>query len=489
MKKLSYLIVLVLILGLALTGCTLLSSVGQVPATEENGEAYLTKGSPFTIGNDATVRPITDTRSNFTIIDTNNPSSELGLLETFSYYAANILEFRFVLVDGSDVVQWVSAGITPSDPTPGPQTWIPLTPVYVEPGWNLGLYFASTGTVPFEYAGEPAWYGYGNTGVPVVGNKLIYQSSSNRIYSFVATGEVAELPSVPIITWPVNGACITSAALTHIDWDDSTGTFTPLEYQYQAYKYANYTTLIYSSSWLSASQIPTLGTPERVYYIRVRAQDSMGNLSDWSNGSTNPYKITVDNTPPVVTITTPAEGAKYILGETVLADWTATDALSGIASATGTVPSGSPIDTGTVGTKTFEVTATDNAGNSTTEKVTYSVYYVFNDFLPPVSLDKPFKLGRTIPIKFQLTDAQGSFITDAVPLISVELLSNGPLTGEVIDEESSGAANIDNIFRYEPDSNRYIFNLSTKGLTAPATYRITVDLGDGTMQQVNIGLK
>ena len=116
-------------------------------------------------------------------------------------------------------------------------------------------------------------------------------------------------------------------------------------------------------------------------------------------------------------------------------------------------------------------------------------FYGFNGFLPPVSLGKPFKFGRTIPIKFQLTDAQGAFITNAVPLISLELLSNGPLTGDVIDGESSGAANTDNIFRYDPDSNQYIFNLATNNLTAPATYRITVALGDGTTQEVDISLK
>ena len=46
MKKLYYLIVLVLILGLVLTGCTLLSNVGQVPTTEQSGITYLTKGLP-----------------------------------------------------------------------------------------------------------------------------------------------------------------------------------------------------------------------------------------------------------------------------------------------------------------------------------------------------------------------------------------------------------------------------------------------------------
>ncbi len=44
MKKLIYLIVLALILGLVLTGC-LLSNVGQVPTSEQSGITYLTKGT------------------------------------------------------------------------------------------------------------------------------------------------------------------------------------------------------------------------------------------------------------------------------------------------------------------------------------------------------------------------------------------------------------------------------------------------------------
>jgi len=44
MKKLYYLIVLTVILGLVLTGC-LLSNVGQVPTTEQSGIAYLTRAT------------------------------------------------------------------------------------------------------------------------------------------------------------------------------------------------------------------------------------------------------------------------------------------------------------------------------------------------------------------------------------------------------------------------------------------------------------
>ena len=48
MKKLYYLIVLTLILGLVLTGCSLLSNISQVPATEQSGITYLTKALPLT---------------------------------------------------------------------------------------------------------------------------------------------------------------------------------------------------------------------------------------------------------------------------------------------------------------------------------------------------------------------------------------------------------------------------------------------------------
>ena len=44
MKKLYYLIVLTLILGLVLTGCELLSNVGQIPTSSQSGITYLTKG-------------------------------------------------------------------------------------------------------------------------------------------------------------------------------------------------------------------------------------------------------------------------------------------------------------------------------------------------------------------------------------------------------------------------------------------------------------
>jgi len=47
MKKLMYLIILALILGLVLTGCSLLSNIGQAPVTGQSGVIYLTKSVPL----------------------------------------------------------------------------------------------------------------------------------------------------------------------------------------------------------------------------------------------------------------------------------------------------------------------------------------------------------------------------------------------------------------------------------------------------------
>jgi len=47
MKKYYFLIIVALILGLVLTGCTLLSNIGQVPTNEQSGMSYLTKALPL----------------------------------------------------------------------------------------------------------------------------------------------------------------------------------------------------------------------------------------------------------------------------------------------------------------------------------------------------------------------------------------------------------------------------------------------------------
>lgn len=139
-----------------------------------------------TIGNDVASRPYTDTYSNFVIIDTNNPADATGEIQTFRYYASALKPFRFLLVDGSWSVMWVGDEITPSEL--GVNTYEPSSPVHVESGWNVGLYFAQTGVIPFDMAGLPVWWRANDSGLPAVGNILTFEGNGtqNRTYSFVA---------------------------------------------------------------------------------------------------------------------------------------------------------------------------------------------------------------------------------------------------------------------------------------------------------------
>jgi hypothetical protein len=87
-----------------------------------------------------------------------------------------------------------------------------------------------------------------------------------------------------------------------------------------------------------------------------------------------PLVIGSDTTPPSITISAPVNGAVYYLNQAVNANWNATDAGSGVATASGTVPSGSPINTSKVGSYSFTVSATDKAGNTATSTINYSVF-------------------------------------------------------------------------------------------------------------------
>jgi hypothetical protein len=87
----------------------------------------------------------------------------------------------------------------------------------------------------------------------------------------------------------------------------------------------------------------------------------------------NSYLFTPDSTPPWISIVTPADSAQYPLCSALVAEWSAGDDGSGLASAVGTAPSGTTLDTTVAGTYVFTVTATDVAGNVSTATSTYSV--------------------------------------------------------------------------------------------------------------------
>jgi hypothetical protein len=137
-----------------------------------------------------------------------------------------------------------------------------------------------------------------------------------------------------------------------------------------------------------------------VHIVEARAED----------GSTATAGFAIDTTAPVVLMTTPPAGAVYELGQVVKAEFTCADAGSGPASCTGTVANGAPLATGTVGTKTISVTATDVVGRTFTLTRTYQVVYAFQGFFDPVMNPPALNVqnaGSVIPMKFSLGGNQG----------------------------------------------------------------------------------
>jgi len=118
--------------------------------------------------------------------------------------------------------------------------------------------------------------------------------------------------------------------------------------------------------------------------------------------------------------------------------------------------------------------------------------YTFLGFLPPVgdADHKPFKRGSTIPIKFRIRDVDGTPVTGAIANLSVFYLVAGAPSGEP-EVVSTAAGDWGNQFRYDPSGDLYIFNLSTKSYSylAPYTYLARVTLDDGSVHEVEFGLK
>src|SRR5437763_15600091 len=110
----------------------------------------------------------------------------------------------------------------------------------------------------------------------------------------------------------------------------------------------------------------------------------------------------VDKKAPTITIGTP-NGGTYLLNQAMAANYTCTDAGSGVAMCSGLVSSGSNVDTASAGTKSFAVNASDNVGNAAAPRIsTYTVVYNVCLLYDP---SKSVHSASTIPLKIQICDA------------------------------------------------------------------------------------
>jgi len=440
MKKLIYLIVLALILGLVLTGCSLLSNISQVPTTEQSGITYLTKTVQlpdpglvglwhFDEGVGTTASDSSGKGNHGTVYSASWVESQSGFGKALSFDGTN----SYVRVGHNTELNPTSA-ITV-------ECWAKLDSVAPGPVLvrKLDTYSLQVTSLGGESKLE-GWVKIGGVWQGVRGVSGGVTIQTNMWYHFAFTYDGAELKTY------VNGQPDRSASVTgSID-----STTKPLD----------------------------IG--------RCGPEDGSGN-GWYTNGIIDEVRIWKtdlnqsqldDMTAPTIIFTTPANGVTYLLNQTVNADWSADDGTgTGVASETGNVLSGLPIDTGTVGTKTFEVTATDYAKNMAITTVNYNVGYGFLGLLPPYAAPpKAFKIGSSIPLKWQYTLA-GNIVDSSAANPSVEIkpvttTDTTPTEGVPITVNDPGSSGL----RYDSTTQTWQFNWQTIGLSA-GLYNIRITSG------------
>jgi TolB protein len=184
-----------------------------------------------------------------------------------------------------------------------------------------------------------------------------------------------------------------------------------------------------------------------------------------------------DTTPPTIVIRVPNaitdRTDTFTLGQIVPADYSCSDAGSGVRHCDGPVAPGAAIDTSSVGTKEFRVFAVDNAGNPTYRSAWYRVVFPFSGFASPVASSgwTQFRAGDDVPLRFSLGGDQGLGIVTSSSQQQLNCASQAPLG-------SPGAAATS--LAYKASQNRYQDIWSTDKAWSGSCRSITLTLSDGT---------
>jgi Tol biopolymer transport system component len=191
-----------------------------------------------------------------------------------------------------------------------------------------------------------------------------------------------------------------------------------------------------------------------------------------------------DTTAPTIAITSPIDGAHYLLGTSLIADFACADedGGSGLATCAGSVAGGAPLDTSTVGPRSFTVTASDNAGNDASLTHDYLIVYPFGGFQAPVDGSPTLnvaKAGTAIPVKFTLGGDHGLGILAPGSPASTRFDCGTAADLDEIEETDSAGSGLS----YDPDTGAYKYKWKTSKDWAGTCRAFDLELADGTHHQ------
>jgi len=218
----------------------------------------------------------------------------------------------------------------------------------------------------------------------------------------------------------------------------------------------------------------------------VVARDGAGHETTVTHG----YSVTPDEQAPTVDLVTPQEGAQYDLGTDVRADYSCADeGGSGLASCTGDVPDGDPLDTATAGKHQFTVLARDGAGNETTVTHSYTVaesVLGFRGFFGPIHNGSVVRAGDAIPIVFSLGAYRGlDILADGSPSsVRVDCQHPGQATGGDPAASRSGRG-----LRFHSWTGHYVFTWQTRSSWAGTCRTFVLGLRDGSVARLTVSFR
>ncbi len=211
----------------------------------------------------------------------------------------------------------------------------------------------------------------------------------------------------------------------------------------------------------------------------------------------SPAQLTVTADPVSKLLGAPNPSLTATIGGFVNGETLATSGVTGNPDCTTTAATTSPVGSypiscaaGTLAASNYTLTFAPG---------TLSITYRFDGFLQPINdtahsqtCDSTcpvsvFKAGSTVPVKFQLKDANGVVVqSGSVPVWATPVKGNA-MTLPI--DESTFAEPTTSVETFRRNGSHYIYNWSTKGLKAGYYYRITAILDDGATESVYIGLR
>jgi len=222
--------------------------------------------------------------------------------------------------------------------------------------------------------------------------------------------------------------------------------------------------------------------------IEATAFDVAGNP-----GSVTPG-VNIDMTPPEISFTGGC-GTTAVLNQALTTDVAVVDDLSGVAAQS--VPDGpATLPTGSVGPHSLPAAARDHAGNPAAASCDYGVIYDFlgaGGFMAPVD-PRPVvnmaKAGSAIPVKWQLPDGLGGFLSSLAVVTSIQArqVSCSAFNNALADPIETTAAGESGL-HFDPESMQYVYVWKTTLLMTGRCFVLSLGLSDGRSYHADFRFK